>query len=132
MRSCVRMRSESTRAFGQPRLTNPTFGVAGVDMRRTSGFEGWALEAPLIKKCAILAVDCRIDQHLRGYEKTLACRRSSRRPNYLGQSVTRRAQAVHRGSSVAHKTGGLSLRSEAPSERIAARTARRSAPNARA
>src|SRR5687767_4234179 len=26
MRSCVRMRSESTRALGQPRLTNPTRG----------------------------------------------------------------------------------------------------------
>jgi hypothetical protein len=40
-------------------------------MRRTSGFEGWAPGAPLIKKCAILAVDCRIDQHLKGGEKTL-------------------------------------------------------------
>jgi hypothetical protein len=41
-RSCVRMRSESTRALGQPSETNPTFGVvaeviAGVYLGRKCG-----------------------------------------------------------------------------------------------
>ncbi|KPX49231.1 hypothetical protein ALO68_102275 [Pseudomonas syringae pv. helianthi] len=75
MRSWVRMRSESTSAFGQPSETNPTLGADGVvtvDManlgvkgtRAQSAGADWALAAPLIKKCAILAVSGRDDQRL--------------------------------------------------------------------
>ncbi|RMV90542.1 hypothetical protein ALP02_03333 [Pseudomonas coronafaciens pv. garcae] len=67
------MRSESTSALGQPRETNPTLGADGVvtvDManlgvkgaRTQSAGTDWALGAPLIKKCAILAVGGRDDQ----------------------------------------------------------------------
>ncbi|RML67960.1 hypothetical protein ALQ91_102252 [Pseudomonas syringae pv. syringae] len=75
MRSWVRMRSESTSAFGQPSETNPTLGADGVvtvDManlgvkgaRARSAGADWALAAPLIKKCAILAASGQDDQRL--------------------------------------------------------------------
>src|SRR4051812_14992049 len=70
MRSWVRMRSESTRAFGQPRDTKPTLGLAGaivVDMSNlgvggSSLAETGRLNAPLIKKCAILSRVDAVDQ----------------------------------------------------------------------